>query len=411
MKPLAGLRVIDLTVAVAGPVATHLLGDLGADVIRVEPPFGRPTAHLDVVPVTEGAADRPYNRAAGYIDLQRSKRGMTLDLSKPLGREILLRLVSASDVVIENMAPRVLPGLGLAYDDLRAAKSDIVLVSMPAFGATGPLRDRVAFGPGIDAMSGLAHLTGYPDRGPMNASLYYCDYNAGALAAAAALAAVRHRDRSGEGQHVELAMLEGELQLVADALIDYTMNGRVGSRRGNGHPSMAPHGVYPCAADDRWIAIACADDRQWASICAVVRRPDLLREPRFADVVSRVRNREEVDEIIASWTSKRQASAAARELNDAAVPASPVQTIADLFEDAHLRARDWIQYSDHPEAGMVPHTRAAFTLSGTPAGVDRHAPAFGQDNAYVLRVVLDLDDETISAAYRERVVRDEPPSH
>ncbi len=410
MKPLEGVRVIDLTVAVAGPVAAHLLGDLGADVIRVEPPFARPVAHLDVAPPLDGTPDRPYNRLAGYNDLQRSKRAITLDLQKPAGHDTLLKLVALSDIVIENMSPRVLRSLGLSYETLRAVKPGIVLVSMPAFGLSGPLRDRVSYGPGIDAMSGLAHLSGYPDRGPMNAANYYCDYNAATLAAIATLAALRHHDRTGEGQHVELSMLEGELQLVADALLDYTMNGRIQQRAGNTHPSMAPHGVYQCAGEDSWVAIACEDDVQWRALCVTMLRPDLGCDPRYADVVSRVHQRAQLDAIVSEWTSERTPQDATDAMQHAGVPAGAVQTVGELFDDQQLRHRGWIQYTQHPEAGPTPHSRAAFTLSRTTTPIERPAPLFAQHNDEVLRGLLALGEDVIRELRDQRVIRDEPPA-
>lgn len=408
MRPLAGLRIVDLTGAIAGPVATSLLADLGAEVIRVEPPFPRPL-HVDIVPRIDGAPDRPYNRILSYNDLHRGKRAVTLDLSKTEGRSILLRLVAVSDAVVENMSPRVLPSLGLGYEALCTAKRNIVLASMPAFGATGPLRDRVSFGPGIDAMSGLAHLTGYPDRGPMQPANYYCDYNAGALAAFAVIAAIRLRDRTGEGQHVELAMLEGELQVVGEALLDYTMNGRVQHRIGNAHPSMAPHGVYPCAGDDRWLAIACEDDAQWQRLCATIGRDELASEPRFADVVSRMRHRGEIDEIISAWTRGRPPHEAARRLQAAGVPAGAVQLVSELLTDPQLKARDYVTVVPHPEAGDTPYARPAFTLSKTPTHTERHAPLYGQDIDHVLRDLLGLSSEDVAALEAAGVTARQPP--
>jgi crotonobetainyl-CoA:carnitine CoA-transferase CaiB-like acyl-CoA transferase len=410
MRPLEGVRIIDLTVAVAGPVAAQLLGDLGADVIRVEPPFPRPTSHLDVAPASNGVDDRPYNRVVSQNDLQRSKRGIMLDLQREAGRDALLRLVAVADVVIENMAPRVLPSLRLAYDDLCAVRSDIVLVSMPAFGGDGPLRERVSFGPGIDAMSGLSHLTGYADRGPMNAALYYCDYNAAALAATATLAALWHRARTGEGQRVELAMLEGELQLLAPALLDYEMNGRELRRTGNAHPSMAPHGVYACAGDDRWVALACEGDAQWAALCGAIGRPELARDARYADVVSRIRGSEALDAIVEEWTSARSAGDAAAALQAAGVPASPVRTMPDLLADPSSRERGWVQDVRHREAGVIPHTRAGFALSRTPMRIERAAPLFGEHNDEVLRHVAGLSDAEMDALRAHGVVRDAPPT-
>ena len=405
MRPLAGLRVVDLTVAIAGPVATQLLADLGAEVIRIEPPFARPL-HVDIAPVVEGAPDRAYNRIVSYNDLQRGKRAITLDLGKPPGRDALLRLVAISDIVVENMSPRVLPSLGLGYDDLRFVKRDIVLVSMPAFGADGPLRDRVSYGPGIDAMSGLAHLTGYPDRGPMQPANYYCDYNAGMLAAIATLAALRHRARSGEGQHVELSMLEGELQVIGEALLDYTMNGRIQTRSGNEHPSMSPHGVYRCGGEDRWLAIACESDAQWQSLCDLIGRRDLTHDARYADVVSRVRHRAEIDTIVSEWTAARDPNEAATQLQGAGVPAAATQTIRDLSTDPQLQSRDYIRYASHPEAGSTPHVRPAFSPSPTS---DRPAPLYGQDNGYVLRNLLGMSEAEVAVLTTLGIIADAPP--
>ncbi len=406
MRPLVGIRVIDLTVAIAGPVATQLLADLGADVIRVEPPFARPL-HVDIRPLVDGASDRPYNRILSYNDLQRGKRALTLDLSKSLGRDALLRLAAISDVVVENMAPRVLPSLGLAYNDLRAAKTDVIVVSMPAFGTDGPLRDRVSYGPGIDAMSGIAHLTGYPDRGPMQPANYYCDYNAGALAALATLAALRHRNRTGEGQHVELSMLEGDLQVVGEALLDYTMNRRIQRRSGNDHPSMAPHGVYRGIGDDRWLAIACETDAQWAALCDVLGHAGLARDPRYADVVSRVRHRQEIDAIISTWTADRDAGDVAILLQHAGVPAAAAETIRDLLIDPQLHARDFIRHIEHPEAGALPYIRPAFTPTTAAA---RPAPLYAQDNRYVLKDLLGLSDNEILTLAEQGIIAEVPPN-
>jgi crotonobetainyl-CoA:carnitine CoA-transferase CaiB-like acyl-CoA transferase len=363
-----------------------------------------------VAPAVEGAPDRPYNRLVGYNDLHRGKLGITLDLSRNEGRELFLRLASMCDAVVENMSPRVIDGLGIGYDALRTARPDIVLVSMPAFGRSGPLRDRVAYGPGVDAASGLSHLTGYTDGWPMNPANYYCDYNAGALAAVALLAALRHRDRTGEGQHVEAAMLEGELQVMGEALLDVTINGRVQTRIGNAHPSMSPHGVYPCAGDDRWVAVACEDDAQWRALCGVIGRTQLACDGRFADVVSRVRHRVEVDDVVEAWARMRSPHEAAKALQAAGVPASAVQTVGDLADDPQLAARGFIQRVRHPEAGVMPHARAAFTLSRTPYAIERPAPVYGQDVDEVLRDVLSMSAADVEALLEAGVARRDPPA-
>ncbi len=394
MRPLDGVRIIDLTVAVAGPVSTALLGDLGAEVIRVEPPWPRSVRHLEVAPAIAGAADHPYNRIISYNDLHRSKRAISLDLASAAGRDVLLRLVGQSDAVIENMSPRVLPALGLAYEALVVAKPDIVLVRMPAFGE-GPLRDRVSYGPGIDAMSGLSHLTGYADRGPMNPANYYADYNTALLAALATLAALRHRDRTGEGQSVEVAMLEGEMQVVADALLDYAVNGRIQKRGGNTHPSMAPHGVYRCAGDDRWLAIACENDEQWVALCRAIGRAELASDAQYADVVSRIHNRAEIDAVISDWTCTQDAVAAMASLEAAGVPAGLARTVAELAEQVMGGVRGFLQLVEHPAGGTLPHARAAFTLSKTPARI-AHAPLYAQDADYVFRGLLRMSAEEVA---------------
>jgi crotonobetainyl-CoA:carnitine CoA-transferase CaiB-like acyl-CoA transferase len=408
VKPLEGIRIVDITVAVAGPVATHVLGDMGAEVIKIEPPFGRPSKHLEAAPLVEGAPDRRYNRLLRFLDLNRSKLGMTLDLSKEAGRNVFLRLVAQSDVVIENMSPRVLPNLRLDFDELREANERIILVRMPAFGTWGPLRDFVSYGPGIDAMSGLSWLTGYEDGPPNKPGNYYCDQNAGLLAVVATLAALRHRDRTGRGQEVELSMLEGELQLVGEALLDYTMNGRVQHRTGNAHPSMSPHGVYPCKGDDAWVAIAVENDAQWSALCALMGQPRLAIDERFADVVSRVRERREIDRLVADWTRTLDKHDAERRLQAAGIPAGAALTVAELFADEQIQARGYFQTVQHPEAGPAPHARAAWTLSGTPSPLERHAPLFGEHNDYVLRELLGLSDDEIASLAEAHVISAEP---
>ncbi|MGH2588799.1 MAG: CaiB/BaiF CoA transferase family protein, partial [Dehalococcoidia bacterium] len=246
MLPLTGVRVIDFTNAVAGPVCAQVLGDLGAEVIKVESPTARsPRAHGTPL-LSADLPDHPWNRLTSFNELNRSKLGVAFDAGAPAGREAFLRLATVSDVIVENFAPRVVGNLGIDYERIRAVRPDIVYCSMPAFGKSGPYRDRISYGPGIDAMSGLSHLTGYEGGPPMKPGNYYCDYNAALLAAFGILAALEHRDRTGEGQYVEAAMIEGELQLLGEALLDAQMNGRHGERIGNRDSSIAPHGVYPC---------------------------------------------------------------------------------------------------------------------------------------------------------------------
>jgi benzylsuccinate CoA-transferase BbsF subunit len=241
----------------------------------------------------------------------------------------------------------------------------------------------------------------------MQPANYYCDYNAGVLGAFTAIAALRHRARTGEGQHAEAAMLEGELQVVAEALMEYAANGRVQNRSANAHPTMAPHGVYRCAGD-RWLAIACEDDVHWQRLCTALGQPEFAADARFADVVSRVRNRAEVDAFITEWTRARDPFDAERTLQDTGVPAGAVRLISELLADEQLHSRQFIEYVEHPDAGATPRMRAAFTLAGADTHAPPPAPLYGQDNDWVLCELLGLADVDVQRLREGRIVADSP---
>ncbi|HLZ68445.1 MAG TPA: CoA transferase [Dehalococcoidia bacterium] len=421
-KPLAGIRVLDFTNAVAGPTATSILGDFGADVIKIEGPDTRHRNPPGAAPLRPGAADEPWNRVIHFNDLNRSKRSLVLDLRRAEGRALFLELAKLSDAVLENFSPRVMANLGLDYPDLCRVRPDIILVSMPAFGKSGPYKNRISYGPGIDAMSGLSHLTGYEDGPPSKPGNFYCDQNAAQLAALSLLAAVRHRRRTGEGQYVECAMIEGELQVVAEALLDAQMNGRVQKRIGNRHPTMAPHGVF--AAEKRneergdrgdgrqsdspvaiqapggdWIAIAVETDAQFVALCREMGRPELAADARFAGALARHANQAALDAMIGEWTSGQNKHALQRRLQAAGVPAGAVLNVRELLEDEHVQFRDVFQQIDYPDLERpFPHTRVAFKLRGRHGSrIDTPAPRFGGANRAVLGDLLGLKAESFAA--------------
>lgn len=407
--PLSGVRVLEFTTGVAGPIVGHILGDMGAEVIKVEAPWSRgrrPPPNMQ--PLAPGAPDRPYNRSTLFNELNRSKLSAVLDVAKPAGRELFLRLVGLSDIVVENFAPRVIENLRLTYEDLRRARPDLILISMPAFGRSGPLRDWASYGPGIDAMSGLAHLTGYGDGRPLKPGNFFCNQNAGLLAAFAALAALHRRRGSGRGMYIECAMLEGELQLAAEAIMDCAANGCLQQPIGNRHPSMAPHGVYPCRGENRWIAVAVASDDEWSRLCQAMGRPELAREVRFADVVSRHRHQDELDSIITSWTSELDHYEAMKRLQAAGVAAGAALDVAELFDDPHVSHRQYFQFVEQAESGPAPYPRVAFQLSRTSAPLRRPAPAFGEHNDYVYRRLLGLSALEVEDLYAQGVISREP---
>jgi len=400
-RPLAGIRVIDLTVAVAGPVATQLLAGLGADVIRGETPWGRPRVPTMVAPQLDSAADEAWNRYPLFNELHLGKRSVALNLVEPMGRSTLLDLVRVSDVLVENFSPRVMGNFDLEWEQLQAHNPGLLFVSMPAFGKHGPHRDRVSYGPGIDAMSGLSWLTGYHDGAPLKPGNFYCDQNAGLHAAFAVVSALRERERTGRGQTVELAMLEGELQLVGDALVDYQLNGHEPTRLGNGHSSMAPHDVFPARGGDAWIAISCRDDADWAALLAVMAQDDDARsasidgDRRYATALRRWKHRAELRESLGAWTSTQNPEALAARLQQRGVPASNVHGARDLLRDPQFLARAVAPAVEHPQVGPTPAPRPAFRLSGTPSPPPGAAPLFAADNDYVFRSLLGYDQERI----------------
>jgi benzylsuccinate CoA-transferase BbsF subunit len=400
--------VLELTTAVAGPVAGAVLGDMGADVIKVENPRGRTVVHTAVPPPKEGAPDHPYNRSPFFNELHRSKRLLALDLASDEGRALVLRLVAKVDVVIENFSPPVIGRLGLDYEALRRVREDIILVSMPGFGKTGPYSTRGSYGPGIDAMSGLSHLTGYPDRGPGKPAQFYCDQNAGLTAALVTMAALRHRRLHGEGQYIELAMLEGEMQLIAPALMDVTMNGRSPSRSGNRHAWHAPQGVYRCAGDDRWVAIAVQSDEDWRALVEAIGRDDLASDARYASAAGRQAEHDTLDAAIEAWTSERTPHAVQTALQAIGIAAGALLDIAEVHADPQLAHRGSLVTVEHPEMGPFPHTRTAWRSRRGHDGVASAAPTYANGNAFALQTLLGLDGRAVEDLEDRGVIANEP---
>jgi crotonobetainyl-CoA:carnitine CoA-transferase CaiB-like acyl-CoA transferase len=349
-----------------------------------------------------------YNKAGVFNHLNRNKLGCTLDLSHPRGRELFLKLVTRSDAVIESYRADVMDGLGLSYETLRQAKSDIILVSMPAHGKSGPEAGHIAYGTHVEQLAGLVSLTGYPDRGPHKSGISYGDPVAGISAAAALCAALLYRRRTGHGRWVEVAQRESMTSVIGEFFVGFGMNGCQPPLLGNRHRSMAPHGCYPCAGEDRWLAIGVGSDAEFAALCRVMGRPDLAADPRFADVVSRHHHQDALDEAISAWTSGQSPQEAALALQQAGVAASPVPSVAELMEDPHLRERGFFERTAHAEAGVWEMDGIPWRLSLTPAHVRLGAPCFGEHNDYVFRHLLGLSEEEVAELERQGITAREP---
>lgn len=409
-RPLTGLRILDLTTAVAGPVATLLLGALGAEVLRIETPWARAKHPASARPYLGTGPDEPWNREPRLNELANSKRSVALNLTTPDGREVFLQLVERSDVVLENYSPRVMGNFGLEWDDLSARNPQIIYVAMPAFGKSGPWRDRISYGPGIDAMSGLSWLTGYADGSPLKPGNFYCDQNAGLHAALSTVAAIMARPRVG-GQTIELAMLEGELQLIGEAMVGQQLSGDEPMRIGNEHTSAAPHGVYPAKPvlgdPDSWIAIACRDDAEWEALLSVWDDEAASCDRRFATGLRRWKHRAELDVLLKAWTPNFDPFDLTNRLQAAGTPASPVMGARSLLRDEQVAARQSVGGLEHSQVGLSPAPQAAYRLSETPAPPKNAAPLFAVDTVPVLRDILGYSEERIAELIESEAVSDQ----
>ncbi len=415
--PLHNVRVVDLGSAWAGPMAGHLLADMGAEVIKVESRarmdgmrLGRPMVGEDLAGGDRGLWPELQPVFHG---LNRNKLSVTLNLRTEAGRKILQRLASVSDVVLANFSPGVLERLGMDGASLRTVKPDIIVASMPAFGDTGPLRDMVAYAPIIQAMSGMMSLVGYaPDQGePLVGELQaaWSDTVAALCAALGVVAALRHRNRTGQGQYVEAAHLEGTAALLGVPMLEYQMTGAIPVPPGNDDPDFAPHNNYPCAGEDSWVAIAVHTEEEWKALVGVMGGDgsvdlSLATDARFVDKSSRWTNRRELDALIAGWTRGLSPQEVTARLQAAGVAAMPVMNIADQFADPHLNARETYVEIDHPHAGAEMVYGVPWRFSNTPGSVAAPAPLLGQHNDYVLRELLGMDETRVSALVAEQVV-------
>jgi len=340
--PLEGVRVADFTRAFAGSLATMLLGFFGAEVIKIE---------------SEELEDSRSPGQATFPDLQRNKMSCTIDTRTDEGKALARRLVSRSNVVIENFRAGVMERMGLSYDVLQAGRGDLVMVSMPGMGSTGPFKDFFTYGQQILGMTGLVHTWGHADS-PLgaHAKIPFPDYVAAIFSAMGALAALEHLERTGRGQHVEVAQIDGAAHLNAVAYLDHTVNGRDAQARGNFSETHAPHDVYPCQGIDAWCAVEVDTEEEWQALTRVMGEPAWAADERFATLVQRVANKEELDRNIGTWTAGLTPLQVMRALQKAGVPAGIVASGEDLHLDVHLWARPGaVAVVDHPSHGVIEH--------------------------------------------------------
>ena len=398
--PLEGVRIVDFTWAWAGPQATLLLGFLGAEVIKVE--SRRRLDHTRMRSLMAGPTMAGPDHSAIFSDLNFNKLSLTLDLTQPKAVEIIKSLVRISDVVAQNMRPGVMDRLGLGYEDLRAVKPDIIMLSSSAVGTTGPERSYVGYAPTFAAMGGIAHITGRAD-GPPQPLSGAVDLRVGTTSAFAVLAALYHRRRTGQGQHIDLSSTEAISALIGHVFMDYAMNRRVPERAGNHDQNMAPHNCYPCQGERKWVAIAVTSDEEWRALCRVVGDGRLAEDPRFADAAGRHRHQEELDRLLGEWTRSRTPAEVTEALQREGVAATPVVDGPSVAQDPHLRERGMLQEVDHPALGKRMVLGAPWKMSKVPWEV-RQSPLLGEHNQYVLGELLGMSQEEIDRLVEEGVV-------
>ena len=399
-RALASVRVLDLATYLAAPVCATLLGEFGAEVIKVEQP-------------RVGDDLRRLGRAAGpdaggsywWFVESRNKKSITCNLRDAEGQALIRRLVSESHVLTENFRPGTLEHWNLGWEALSAIRRSLVMVRISAFGQTGPNRERPGFGRIAAAVGGLAYLSGYPDRPPVSPGTPTVpDYLAGVFGAVGALVALRHAERTGEGQVVDLALYEPVLRVLDDAIAVYGGTGHVRERIGSGTESAVPHNHF-LTRDGRWIAIACTNDRMFARLLQAMERTDLKGDPRMTTTPARLAHRALVDELVASWVAARDASDALAALEAAEVPSSLVASVRDLFEDAHVQARENIVSLALPLVGRLAMPGVVPRLTLTPGRIDAAGPARpGEHNEEIYGGRLGLSREALARLAERGVI-------
>ena len=398
--PLSGLRVANFGWVWAGPVVGQTLGFLGAEVYKIES-RARVDINRTLPPFGDGVRDpdRSIQNHAGWA----GNGSVTINLKKPEGQELARQLVARCDLAVENFGPGVMKKLHLTYEELRAGKPDIILVSLPPAGLFGPLKDIRTYGMSLSSIAGLDSLTGYGNGPPMPMENAFADPLGGIVGAFAALLALCHRDRTGEGQHVDASQQEGILQMIAPAYMDYLFNGRIAGPMGNRHPlaAAAPHGVFPCAGDDRWISIAVFTDEEWHGLVEAMGHPAWARE--FAETAQRIRNLDPLHEELSRWTQGWDDHALATRLQQHGVAAAPVLNVADLLNDPHYRARGTFIEVTHPLGFEETIYGAYVKTSGAPPRVTP-GPVMGRDNDHVFMELLGIPEERYRVLVEDEIV-------
>lgn len=386
--PLLGLKVIEICTTIAGPACARLLADMGAEVIKIEPPEGDPVRQM---------GQHFQGESLYAASILRNKRSIVLDLKTPEGRQVAADLIAQADILVENNRPGVLERLNLGYDTLSARNPGLVMVRISGYGQTGPYHERPGYGAICEAVAGVRHMTGDPDRPPARVALATTDYLSSVHAAFGAVAAIHARQRTGKGQVVDVALYEAAYTQMEPVVPAYEKLGVIPQREGSNLPSMAPNSSYP-TRDGAWVLIAANSQPTWRRLVALMQQPELLTDPRFETIQARglPDNMRAIDAIVAAWTRGFDAADLEDLLRQGELPCTRVYTIADIYADPHFQERDMLVQVAHPVLGHTTQTGVVPRFSATPGNIRHTGPNLGADTSKVLSQTLGLSAERIA---------------
>ena len=402
--PLTGVRIFDLTRILAGPTCTQLLGDLGADVIKVEKPGVGDDTRTWGPPYVKDSDGKDTNESAYYLSANRNKRSVTIDLQTPKGVALAKKLIAKSDILIENFKVGSLSKLGLGYEDLKTEFPRLVYCSVTGFGQTGPYAPRAGYDFLAQGLGGIMSITGDPDGEPMKVGVGIADVMTGMYASTAILAALRHRDATGEGQHIDTCLLDTQVSWLINEGTNYLVSGKIPVKLGNEHPNIVPYKVF--ATSNGHVILAVGNNRQFDDWCTVASADDLKSDPRYASNPLRIANRETLYDIMPDFMKRKTTEEWLAELGELKVPCSPVNNIEQVFEDPHVKYRGMRIEMDHPTAGSgkVPLIGNPVKMSSTPPQYRLAPPTLGQHSDEVLRELLGFNEKQIQKLKNEKTI-------
>ena len=401
-KVFEGVKVADFAWILAGPLVSRGLAAYGATVVRIESSLN-PDGLRTSTPYKDGIPG--INRSGQFAFRNPNKYSMTINLNHPKGMEVAKRLIAWSDIVSENFTPGRMEQWGLGYEDIKKIKPDIIMIRSSINGQTGPWTNRRGYGILAASEGGYSGITGWSDRWPCPHYFGYGDLVAPRFCLTAVAAALLYRRRTGKGLCIDQAQTEAQLTFMVPAILDYTTNGRKATRIGNACDYAAPHAAYRCQGDDRWCVIGVFSDEQWEAFCKVLDNTDWIKDPRFATLLSRKKNEDDLNRLVEAWTISHTAVEVMNLMQEARVPAGITQSNKEVLEDPQLNSRNHVWWLEHPEIGPIPHMGSSFVLSRTPAQSRMPAPCLGEHTEYVCREFLKMPDEEFLSLLQEGALK------